>query len=73
MKLTFNENTINELVSFFKLKTSFDLFYRIGTGSIENNQLKEFVAQRSNAFLNFFKKNRKDGHSDIFSQLFFTF
>jgi len=56
IKLPFNENIINELVSFFKLKTSLDLFYRIGNGSIENNQLKEFAAQRSNTFLNFFKK-----------------
>ena len=55
MKLTLNESTINELVRFFKLNTSFDLFYRMGNGSIENNQLKEFAAQKSNAFLNFFK------------------
>ncbi len=56
LKLTLNENTVNELVSYFKLKTSLDLFYRIGNGSIENSQLKDFVAQRSNAFINFFKK-----------------
>ncbi|MFB0937651.1 MAG: RelA/SpoT family protein [Urechidicola sp.] len=55
MKLTLNESTINELVRFFKLKTSFDLFYRMGNGSIENSQLKEFAVQKSNAFLNFFK------------------
>ena len=39
------------------------MFFRIGTGKIENAQLKEFVNQRnSNSFLNFFKKTiRKDG------------
>ena len=55
LKLTLNESTVNDLVRFFKLKTSFDLFYRMGNGSIENSQLKEFAAQKNNAFLNFFK------------------
>lgn len=59
IKLPFNDKIINELVGFFKLKTSLDLFYRIGNGSIENSQLKEFAAQRSNAFLNFFKKRMR--------------
>jgi GTP pyrophosphokinase len=30
----------------FLLKTSLDLFYRVGMGSIENQQLKDFAAQR---------------------------
>ncbi len=55
LKLTLNESTVNDLVRFFKLKTSFDLFYRMGNGSIENSQLKEFASQKNNAFLNFFK------------------
>ncbi|MGJ8745910.1 RelA/SpoT family protein [Polaribacter sp.] len=61
LKIPFNEKTINELVSFFKLKTSFDLFFRIGNGAIDNTQLKAFVAQRSSTILNFFKtKLRKN-------------
>ncbi|AOW19708.1 RelA/SpoT family protein [Urechidicola croceus] len=59
LKLTANEKTINELTSFLKLKTSFDLFYRIGNGSIENKQLKDFAAQKGNAFLNFFKNRMR--------------
>lgn len=59
LKLTFNENIVNELTAYLKLKTSFDLFYRMGNGSIENKQLKDFVAQRSNAFMNFFKNRTK--------------
>jgi len=59
LKLTFNEKTVNELTLYLKLKTSFDLFYRIGNGSIENKQLKKFVAQRSNAFMNFFKNRTR--------------
>src|SRR5690554_3145220 len=62
LKITLDEKTINELVNFFKLKTSQDLFFRIGSGKIENQQLKEFASYKnSNAFLNFFKKSiRKD-------------
>jgi len=55
IKIPFNEKTINELVSYFKLKTSLDLFLRFGNGAIDNNQLKDFAAQRRNAFYNFFK------------------
>ncbi|RTY92364.1 bifunctional (p)ppGpp synthetase/guanosine-3',5'-bis(diphosphate) 3'-pyrophosphohydrolase [Flavobacterium sp. GT3R68] len=59
LKVTLNENTVNELVNFFKLKTSLDLFYRVGIGSIENQQLKEFAALKSNSFMNFFKNKIK--------------
>jgi guanosine-3',5'-bis(diphosphate) 3'-pyrophosphohydrolase len=55
LKIPFNEKTINELVNFFKLKTSFDLFFRIGNGAIDNTNLKAYVAQRNSTILNFFK------------------
>lgn len=55
LKITLNESTLNELVNFFKLKTSLDLFYRVGIGAIENQQLKDYAAQKSNTFINFFK------------------
>ena len=59
LKITFNETTVNELVSFFKLKTSLDLFFRAGVGSIDNAQLKEFASLKSNSFMNFFKSKIK--------------
>lgn len=59
LKVTLNENSINELVVFFKLKTSLDLFYRVGIGTIENSQLKEYAALKSNSFINFFKNKIK--------------
>lgn len=55
LKITFNETSVNELVAFLKLKTSLDLFYRVGIGSIDNQQLKDFAAQKNNSFINFFK------------------
>ena len=59
LKITLNENTTNELVNFFKLQTSLDLYYRAGIGAIENQQLKEYAAQKSNTLVNFFKKTIK--------------
>lgn len=59
LKITFNEQVTNELVNFFKLKTSLDLFYRVGIGAIENQQLKDYAAQKSNSFINFFKNKIK--------------
>jgi len=59
LKIKFNEKTINELVNFFSLKTSFDLFYRIGNGSIDNLQLRKYANQKSNALVHFFKSKIK--------------
>ena len=42
-------------MNYFKLRTSFDLFYRFGNGAIDNTQLKAFIGQRNSTFLNFFK------------------
>jgi GTP pyrophosphokinase len=64
-KIPLNERTINELVVFFKLKTSLDLFYRVGNGSIDNHSLKEFAASRSNALVSFFKNKIKRQPSSL--------
>ncbi len=55
LKITLNESSINELVNFFKLKTSLDLFYRVGIGTIDNTMLKDFASKRSNALMSFIK------------------
>jgi GTP pyrophosphokinase len=59
LKVTLNETTVNELVVYFKLKTSLDLFYRVGIGTIDNQQLKDFAAQKSSTLMNFFKKMKR--------------
>ncbi len=56
LKINFNEQTLNELVNYFKLQTSLDLFYRVGIGAINNQQLRDFAALKSNTLVNFFKK-----------------
>ncbi len=54
-KITLNEDVVNKMVVFFKLKTSLDLFYRVGIGSIDNQMIKDFASSYSNAFISFFK------------------
>ncbi|WP_428225218.1 RelA/SpoT family protein [Flavobacterium sp.] len=63
LKINFNESTVNELVAYLKLKTSLDLFYRVGIGSIDNQQLKLFAAQKNNTFFNFFRGKSKKGQN----------
>ncbi|MFD0932872.1 RelA/SpoT family protein [Psychroflexus salinarum] len=54
-RISLNERTVNEMVVFFKLKTSLDLFYRVGIGTIDNKQIKDYASSRSNALVSFFK------------------
>ena len=55
LKITLNEASVNELVNYFKLKTSLDLFYRVGLGTIDNVMLKSYAASRSNALVSYLK------------------
>lgn len=59
LKISLDEKVVNEMVSYFKLKTSQDLFYRIGAGEIDNVQLKEYASNRNNSLFSFFKKTIK--------------
>ena len=72
-KIELNEKSVNEMVNFFKLKTSLDLFFRVGIGTIDNKQIKEFASSRSNALMSFFKnkirrspvKNEEKNEDDV--------
>ena len=67
LKITLNEKSINELVNYFKLKTSLDLFYRVGIGTIDNPKLKAFASSRSNVFMSYIKNRirKQDTPQDI--------
>jgi GTP pyrophosphokinase len=47
LKLSFNDNTINELCAYFKFKTSLDLFFAVGSGELTNTNIKEFVVNKN--------------------------
>ena len=55
LKISLDEKTINQLVVYFKIKTSLDLFYRVGAGIIDNKKIKEFATSRNNMIVSFFK------------------
>ena len=55
LKITLSQDVINKMVIYFKLQTSLDLFYRIGNGAIDNQQLRDFASSYNNAFISFFK------------------
>ncbi len=59
LKVTLNEDSVNKMVVFFKLKTSLDLFYRVGIGSIDNQMIKDFASSYNNAFISFFKNRMR--------------
>ena len=59
LKISFNENNINKIQTFFNLQTSLDLFYRIGIGTIDNSDLKKY-ANSQNAIIKFFRRKVSD-------------
>ncbi|WP_047546035.1 RelA/SpoT family protein [Psychroserpens sp. Hel_I_66] len=55
LKISLDEKSVNEMVTHFKLKTSLDLFYRVGIGTIDNAMLKDYASSRSNMFMSYIK------------------
>ena len=55
IKIPLDERSVNELVNYFNLQTSLDLFFRVGIGSIDNGMLKKYAASRSNVLVSFIK------------------
>ncbi|WP_237275075.1 RelA/SpoT family protein [Tenacibaculum ovolyticum] len=67
LKIGSSDKIIHEIAHYFGLKTSFDLFFRVGNGAIDNTQLKEFVAQRSGLIMGFIKNTFRRSPSKDFS------
>ena len=66
LKISFNSKTVEKLLDFFKLKTSLDLYYRVGIGTIDNFKLKKFSSDQNNRFLNLFKRKTPKSTSSSF-------
>ena len=66
LKISFNSKTVEKLLAFFKLKTSLDLYYRVGIGTIDNAKLKKFSSDQNNRFLNLFKRKTPKSTSSSF-------
>ena len=73
LKITLKDKTISHMLRYFNLNNSLDLYYRVGLGTINNKQLKDFSTEYNSSFLNFFKKRirkqtipyKKEGKDEI--------
>jgi GTP pyrophosphokinase len=79
LKVTLNDKSIRQMLRYFSLNNRLDLFYRIGLGTINNKQLKNFATDFNGSFLNFFKKrirkkdsNYKNEEKEEFTQIYDT-
>ena len=55
LKIKLDDRVSAQMMKFFKINASNDLFYKIGTGSIDNKQIKNF-ANDYNSYIGFFKR-----------------
>ena len=50
LKINLTEDVMNDMVNYFKTKTSLDIYYQAGTGEITNQMLKDFASHRTSFF-----------------------
>ena len=55
LKIKLDDRVSAQMMKFFKINASNDLFYKIGTGSIDNKEIKNF-ANDYNSYIGFFKR-----------------
>lgn len=62
IKIPLTHKVENELVKFFKVKTSLELFYRFGVGILNNNDIRKFSSRRNQSWYGLLKNkiSRKD-------------
>ena len=60
LKLKFNDKFLREMIRYFGLGSAFDLFYKIGTGNIDNESIRKFLRQRNRFFPDFTPKKTKN-------------
>ena len=73
LKITLKDKIVRQMLRYFNLNNSSDLYYRVGLGTIDNKQLKDFSTKYNSSFLNFFKKrirkqtipHKKEGKDQI--------
>jgi guanosine-3',5'-bis(diphosphate) 3'-pyrophosphohydrolase len=56
IKLRANDSTVQRMVNYFGLKTPQELYYKVGTGIIDNKHIKEFAKANSGGIYNYLRK-----------------
>ena len=64
LKIKLDDKVSGQMMKFFKINASNDLFYRIGTGSIDNKQIKNF-ANDYNSYIGYFKRRISTGRKKV--------
>ena len=73
LKIKLNNKVETEMIKFFQLNSSLELYFQIGVGAIENKQIKEFVSLRGTGWYQSIKnkfnaknfKKKKSGSNKI--------
>ena len=63
-KIKLDDKVSGQMMKFFKINASNDLFFKIGNGSIENKQIKSF-ANDYNSYLGFFRRRMGSDNTKI--------
>ena len=64
LKIKLDDKVSGQMMKFFKINASNDLFFKIGNGSIENKQIKSF-ANDYNSYLGFFRRRMGSDNTKI--------
>ena len=64
LKIKLDDKVSGQMMKFFRINASNDLFYKIGNGSIDNKQIKSFATDY-NSYLGFFKRKIGSNNTKI--------
>ena len=64
LKIKLDDKVSGQMMKFFKINASNDLFYRIGNGSIDNKQIKNF-ANDYNSYIGYIKRRITSGRKKV--------
>jgi guanosine-3',5'-bis(diphosphate) 3'-pyrophosphohydrolase len=65
LKIILTDKVITLMLRFFKINASSDLYYQVGSGTLDNKKIRQFSSNYNNKFISFFKKRLKYNSSYI--------
>jgi guanosine-3',5'-bis(diphosphate) 3'-pyrophosphohydrolase len=65
LKIILTDKVITLMLRFFKINASSDLYYQVGSGTLDNKKIRQFSSDYNNKFISFFKKRLKYNSSSI--------
>ena len=55
-RIKLDDKILSYMMKFFKINASSDLYYNVGTGKIDNKQIKQFVSDYNSSFIGFIRR-----------------